>query len=107
MIPYEKSRFCVPLCRHVVLPLVKPIIEDDVQLLETKFSNGYREGDHVLYMSIAKNDGSSLDVTDETVSYWINIGNAQVIVLRNNWIRTKTCIYLKIKCFVFRRVTIE
>ena len=69
-IPYEKSRFCVPLCRLVVLPLVRPILEGDVQLLETEFSNGYREGDRVLYVSIAKNDGSSLDVTDETVSSW-------------------------------------
>ena len=69
-IPYEKSRFCVSLCRLVVLPLVRRILEGDVQLLETEFSNGYREGDRVLYVSIAKNDGSSLDVTDETVSSW-------------------------------------
>ena len=42
--PHAKSRFCVLLCRLVVLPLVGPILENDIQLLETKFSNGYREG---------------------------------------------------------------
>ena len=70
MTPHAKSRFCVPLCRLVVLPLVRPILEGDVQLLETEFFNGYREGDRVLYVSFTKNDGSSLDVTDETVSTW-------------------------------------
>ena len=52
------------------LLLVRPILEGDVQLLENKFSNGYREGDRVLYVSIAKNDSSRLDVTDETISSW-------------------------------------
>ena len=70
MTPHAKSRFFVPLCRLVVLPLVRPILEGDVQLLENEFSNGYREGDRVLYVSIAKNDGSCLDVTDETFSSW-------------------------------------
>jgi len=70
MTPHAKSRFFVPLCRLVVLPLVRPILEGDVQLLENEFSNGYREGDRVLYVSIAKNDGSCLDVTDETISSW-------------------------------------
>ena len=54
----------------MILLLIRPIIEDDVQLLEIEFSNGYREGDHVLYVSVAKNDGSCLDVTDDTVSSW-------------------------------------
>jgi hypothetical protein len=38
--------------------------------LKTEFSNGYRERDRVLYVLIAKNDGSCLDVIDETVSSW-------------------------------------
>ena len=54
----------------MVLSLVRPIIKGDVQLLETEFSNGYREGDRVLYVLIAKNDGYSLDVTDKIVSSW-------------------------------------
>ena len=70
VIPHAKSRFCVPLCRLVVLPLVRPILEGDVQLLETEFSNGYREGDCVLYVSVTINDGYFLDITDETVSSW-------------------------------------
>ena len=54
----------------VILPLVRPILEGDIQLLEIELSNGYREGDRVLYVSIAKNDDFSLVVTDETVSSW-------------------------------------
>ena len=65
---HAKSRLFVPLYRFVFLPLVRPILEGDVQLLEAEFSNTYREGHRVLYVSIAKNDGFCLDVTDETVS---------------------------------------
>ena len=54
----------------MVLSLVRPILEGDVQLLETEFSNGYREGDCVLYVSVTINDGYFLDITDETVSSW-------------------------------------
>jgi hypothetical protein len=41
------------------------------------------------------------------LSLGTNIGNVQINVLRNNWIRTKTCLNSKAKCFMFRRVTIE
>ena len=54
----------------MVLPLVRPILEGDVQVLQTKFSNRYMEGDRVLYVLIAIIDGSSLDGKDETVSSW-------------------------------------
>ena len=67
---HAKSQLFVSLCRLVVLLLVRPILEGDVQLLETEFSNGYQKGDRVLYVSIAKNDGSCLDVTVEIVSSW-------------------------------------
>lgn len=68
--PHAKLRLFVSLCRLVVLPLGRPILEGDVQLLETEFSNGYREGNRDLYVSIAKNDGFFLDVTGETISSW-------------------------------------
>jgi hypothetical protein len=44
MTPHAKSRFFVPLCRLVVLPLVRPILEGDVQLLENEFSNDIEFG---------------------------------------------------------------
>ena len=52
----------------MVLPLVRPILEDGVQSLETEFSNVYREGDRVLYVKIAKNDVSCLAIIHETTS---------------------------------------
>ncbi len=64
---------CIFLFHYVVLwftALVRPILEGDVQLFENEFSNGYREADRVFYVSIAKNDGSCLDVTNETISSW-------------------------------------
>ena len=70
MIPHIESRFFVPLCRLVVLLLVRPILEGDVQLLKNEFSSGYRECDRVLYVSIAKNNGFYLNVTDETINSW-------------------------------------
>jgi hypothetical protein len=38
--------------------------------LENDFFNGYREGARVLYVLIAKNNGSCLDLTDETINFW-------------------------------------
>ena len=35
--PKEKSRFKIPLCRFISLPLVRPINEVDVQRLENEF----------------------------------------------------------------------
>lgn len=49
--PYSKLRISIPLCHLFLLPLLRPILEVDVQLLENEFINGYREGDKVLYVS--------------------------------------------------------
>lgn len=70
MTPHAKLRFFVLLCRLVVSPLVRPISEGDVQLLKNEVFNGYRKDDRMLYVSIAKNDGFCLDVTNETISFW-------------------------------------
>ena len=91
----------------MVLLLVRPIFEGDVQLLEIEFSDGYRKGERVLYVSVTKNDGSSLYVTDETVSSWDQHWQRANQWLRRNWIRTNICINLRAKCFMFGRVIIE
>ena len=39
---FKKSRSFIPTCRLKPLPLVRPIREFDVHLLENKFLNGYR-----------------------------------------------------------------
>ena len=48
------SRLCVPLC-HLLplpLPLVRLILEVDVELLKNKYVNGYCADDQVLYVFI-------------------------------------------------------
>ena len=68
--PLCKSRSSIPICCLETLPLVRPILEFDVQLLENKIFNGYREGDRVLYVSIVNNRGKSLYVTEDKLSFW-------------------------------------
>jgi len=68
--PLSKSRLSIPICRLEPLPLVRPILEFDVQLLENEFLNGYREGDRVLYVSIVNDRGESLCVTEDKLSSW-------------------------------------
>ena len=55
MKPISKSSFCIPLCRLIPLPLVKPI---GVQLLENEFVNGYKVGEKVLYALSYNNIGN-------------------------------------------------
>jgi hypothetical protein len=53
------------LCPLIPLPIVRPILEIDVQLLENEFVNGYKEGDRVLYVSPYDKDGNTMDIRDE------------------------------------------
>ena len=50
--PLGKPCISVPICHLVSLPLVRPILEVDVQLLENEFVNGYREDNKILYVSV-------------------------------------------------------
>jgi hypothetical protein len=68
--PLSKSRLSIPICRLEPLPLVRPILEFDVQLLENEFLNGYREGDRVLYVSIVNDRGKNLCVTKDKMRSW-------------------------------------
>ena len=68
--PLSKSRLSILLCRLEPLPLVRPTLDFDVQLLENEFLNGYRGGDRVLYVFILNNRGEGLCVTEDKVNYW-------------------------------------
>ena len=57
------SRVLVPLCRLIPLPLVRPILEQDVKKLEAEFVHGCRSGDRPLYVSIFNDVGLEVDVT--------------------------------------------
>ena len=68
--PLSKSGLSIPIYRLEALLLVRPVLEFDVQLLENKYLNNYREGDRVLYVSIVNDRGQSLCVTkDKLRSY--------------------------------------
>ena len=48
----HKSCLTMQLCHFLPLPLVRPLLKLDVQLLDNNFVNGYHESDIVLYVSI-------------------------------------------------------
>ena len=50
--PQEKSRIFIFICHLVLLVVARLVFEVDMKFLDSKFINGYREGDRVLYISI-------------------------------------------------------
>ena len=73
MKPLSKSHFNIPICCMRALSLVRPINEIEVQRLEKKFVNGYREGDRAIYVSMYNDVGHDLDVSDDIVASWSSI----------------------------------
>jgi hypothetical protein len=47
ILPKEVSRFDIPLCRMVYMPLVRPTLANDIKRLEAEFTHGYRPGSPV------------------------------------------------------------
>lgn len=58
--PVEKSQLCIPLCRLVSYPKVRPVLEADVQKLQNKFVRGYKEGDRMMYVSLYNKNAKEL-----------------------------------------------
>ena len=69
--PQGKSRLCIPLCRLITCPLVRPIIEQDVRKLENDFVRGYRVGDRVIYVSLYDAQDMETPVTGSE-EVWLN-----------------------------------
>jgi len=65
MKPFSKSRVSIPLCRLILLFIVRPILVINVQLLKNEFVNVYREGDKILYVSSYDKDRNTMDIRDE------------------------------------------
>jgi hypothetical protein len=57
--PKEASRFDIPLCQMVYMPLVRQTLANDIKRLEAKFTHGYRPGAPVFYVSIYSEKGRS------------------------------------------------
>jgi hypothetical protein len=70
ILPKEVSRFDIPLCRMVYMPLVRPTLGIDIKRLEAEFTHGYRPGAPVFYVSICNEKGEVRSVKDEDTSDW-------------------------------------
>jgi hypothetical protein len=70
MLPKEASRFDIPLCRMVYMPLVRPTLTHDIKRLEAEFIHGYRPGAPVFYVSITNEHGEERFVKDVDTSKW-------------------------------------
>lgn len=68
--PKDASRFHIPLCRMVYMPLVRPTLAYDIKKLEAEFTHGYRPGAPVFYVSICNEHGEERLVTDEDTGTW-------------------------------------
>lgn len=55
--PKEESRFFIPLCRMIPMPIVRPSLESDIKRLEAAFTHGYRPGSSAFYVSICDEKG--------------------------------------------------
>jgi hypothetical protein len=65
ILPKEVSRFDIPLCRMVQMPLVLPTLANDIKRLEAEFTHGYRHGAPMFYVSICNEHGEEQAVKDE------------------------------------------
>jgi hypothetical protein len=70
ILPKVESRFDIPLCRMVYMPLVRPTLAQDIKRLEAEFTHGYRPGAPVFYVSITNEHGEERHVTDVDTSNW-------------------------------------
>jgi hypothetical protein len=68
--PKDASKFDIPLCRMVYMPLVRPTLATDIKKLEVEFTHGYRPGAPVFYVSICNEKGEERFVKDEDISNW-------------------------------------
>ena len=66
----DVSRFDIPLCRMLYMPLVRPTLATDIKRLETEFTHGYRLGAPVFYVYTCNEKGEERSVTDEDKSSW-------------------------------------
>jgi hypothetical protein len=65
ILPKEVSRFDIPLCRMVYMPLVHPTLANDIKRLGAEFTHGCRPGSAVFYVSICNEVGEERLVSEE------------------------------------------
>jgi hypothetical protein len=68
--PKEASRFDIPLCRMIYMPLVRPTLASDIKRLEAEFAHGYRHGASVFYVTLCNERGEERAITDADLKSW-------------------------------------
>ena len=75
--PITSSRFSIPLCRMLAMPMVRPTLSSDLAKLEQDFVHGYREGASVFYVTTTNEDGKTQEVTEADKASWGPIWDAK------------------------------
>ena len=75
--PSSSSRFFIPLCRMIAMPVVRPTLQSDLSKLEQEFVHGYREGAAVFYVSLTNEDGNTQEVTAADKAAWGPLWDAE------------------------------
>ena len=75
--PLSSSRFPIPLCRMLAMPMVRPTLPSDLAKLEQEFVHGYREGASVFYVTITDEEGKTHEITEADRASWGPIWSAK------------------------------
>ena len=75
--PSSSSRFSIPLCRMLAMPMVRPTLASDLAKLEQEFVHGYREGASVFYVTTTNEEGRTQEVTEADKASWGPIWDAK------------------------------
>ena len=75
--PLSSSRFSIPLCRMLAMPMVRPTLSSDLAKLEQEFVHGYRDGASVFYVTTTNEDGKTQEVSEADKASWGPIWNAK------------------------------
>ena len=81
--PSSSSRFSIPLCRLLAMPMVRPTLASDLAKLEQEFVHGYREGASVFYVTTTNEDGKTQEVTEADKASWGPIWDAKNVVFNS------------------------
>jgi hypothetical protein len=72
--PCDFSKFHIPLCCMVYMPLVRPTIDSDIKTLEAKFIHGYQSEAICFYVSSINEKGEEMSVSDDEKVNWVHFG---------------------------------
>jgi hypothetical protein len=75
--PWEFSRFHIPLCRMVYMPLVCPTLDSDIKRLEAEFTYGYQIGANIFYVSLTNEKGEERSISGEERVNWGPLWNEE------------------------------